>query len=70
MNTQQFHLIADRLISKTNTRKAVFQVIFNGVSAYRAEREFNCVKNTVSRTVDRVISHYDHCIAVASATDK
>lgn len=67
MNANQFHLIADKILRKPSQRKAAFDVIFNGVTPYRAERDHKCTPGSVSRSVGIIKRHFDHCIAVASA---
>lgn len=67
MNTRQFSLIADKVLRKPSQRKAAFEVIFEGSTAYAAERKHKCTPGSVSRSVDIVKKHFDHCIAVSSA---
>lgn len=67
MNPSQFYLIADKNIRNTKIKKAAYDVMFNGVTSYRAERDHGCPPGTVGRAVKKIKQHFDHCIAVASA---
>ena len=67
MNVNQFYLIADKNIRNDKIKKAAFDVVFKGVTSYRAERDHDCPPGTVGRAVKTIKKHFDHCIAVASA---
>lgn len=67
MDKKQFDIVADKVCRKDAQRKAAFDVIFRGVSVSEAERKHNCVKNTVSNTVNIIRNHFDHCVAVVNA---
>ncbi|AIA08745.1 hypothetical protein SBVc24_0056 [Vibrio phage 24] len=67
MNTKQFNMVADRVIRKDCIRKGVYDVIFNGLSSYEAERKYHCVPNTVKRSLTAVQRYFDNCVAIASA---
>ena len=67
MNKQQFNLIADKILRKKAQRKAVYEVLFEGKTAYRAERDNECSPGSVYPSLTAVKNHYDHCVAVISA---
>lgn len=64
MNEQQFNIIADKVLRKEIQKKAAFDVIFNNLTFYQAERKYNCVPNTVERSVKTVKDHFEHCIEI------
>ena len=66
MNKQQFTIIADKVLRKEIQKKAAFDVIFNNLTPYQAERKYNCVPNTVERSVKTVQEHYKHCLLVVT----
>ena len=67
MNKQQFELIADKILRKKAQRNAVYEVLFEGKTPYRAERDNKCSPGSVYPSVAAVNKHYDHCVAVVSA---
>lgn len=67
MNKKQFHLVASKVLRKDIQAAAAFDVIFNGLTHYEAERKYHCVPNTVPRSVATVRAHFEHCIDVAAA---
>ena len=67
MNKAQFHIIADKILRKQSQRKAVEQVIFEGKTPYRAERDNGCTPGSVYPSVAAIKSHFDHCVAVVAA---
>lgn len=67
MNEEQFNIIAEKVLRKSEQRNAAFDVIFKNLTYYQAERKYNCVPNTVERSVNAVKQHYIHCLKVTSA---
>lgn len=67
MNEEQFNIIADKLLRKPLQKKAAFDVIFKNLTYYQAERKYNCVPNTVERSVASIRQHYEHCLNVVNA---
>lgn len=66
MNEKQFNIIADKVLRKPLQKKAAFDVIFNNLTHYQAERKHNCVPNTVERSVKIIEEHYKHCLLVVT----
>lgn len=69
MNERQFDLIANRNIRNDDIKHAAYDVLFNGVTAYRAERDHGCPPGTVARAVKSLNSHFDYCVAVVNASE-
>lgn len=64
MNQQQFKFIAKSLIKSDQQIKAVHDVIFNGDTAYEAEKRHNRPMNSVSRDVKRVKAKFDEYVTI------
>lgn len=67
MNISQFQLVAEKVLRKPLQRKAVYDVIFNGLTCYESERKHHCPPGTVYRSHAAVVAHFDHCVAVVAA---
>lgn len=66
MNIRQFDLLAKKLIKSTVQRQAVRLAMFDGLSAYEAERRIHGrLTATVSRDVNRINDLFDFCNEVA-----
>ena len=67
MNQQQFILVASKSCRNDNIRNAAYDVFFEGLTPYHAERKYNCPPGTVYRAVDNIKKHFNHCLKVATA---